>query len=339
MNIPKNVAFSRNRNLYFELNDFQFSQCKGSNEKHCPMLFAQKSISQHSCISALMADSVQHIKDLCDFRFFQNGTVSQALELEPGQLLLFNVTSVTIVCPDKIKKHKGCMFCMLHVPCHCSIVADVFQFAKRITSCKNMSTEITKLFPVNLGLLHKFFSQEKLAFIQADTTFFKPLEIQIPPFKLFNHKFKNIVAADQKMHLNLNQMAARAKSDQYIYESLADPILSGEWDIDTGFEWALKPSFIVMVSMALVSVITAVCCIFLFHKYRMLSIAMLALQTPTDCEALTLVTPKALIWNKSLQTTTTVNTTEIFSQNALSSSTGIASVISLSLLIMVCIYY
>ena len=197
------------------------------------------------------------------------------------------------------------MFCIFKVPCHCSFNADNFNFAMRITHCKQQITEATKVYPVNLGLLHRFFSAEDLSNIKADTSFNTPLKIKIPPFKLFNHKFQKDIAVDQKFHLNLDLMASKAKQDKIIYQTLSDPMLNGEWSpLNTDSDWLTKPSFIVISISILLSVVSAILSIVLAIKYRNLSAAIFIAKSGNTCAAFTIDTPKPLIWEKPVPTTT-----------------------------------
>ena len=62
-------------------------------------------------------------------------------------------------CMDKITKSTGCKFCLIALPCHCSLKLDHIPIPNRITNCVNNDI-LARSFPVNLAVLHNFFEDE-----------------------------------------------------------------------------------------------------------------------------------------------------------------------------------
>jgi hypothetical protein len=53
------------------------------------------------------------------------------------------------------------------------------------------------------------------------------VNITIPDFKIYTHKFKEILASDKNDPLSLKRMVKSAKKDDTIFQSLSEPILDG----------------------------------------------------------------------------------------------------------------
>jgi hypothetical protein len=52
------------------------------------------------------------------------------------------------------------------------------------------------------------------------------VNVSVPDFELHKQKFNSILASDQIDHLSLIKMVNAAKSDEKIFQSLAEPLLS-----------------------------------------------------------------------------------------------------------------
>jgi hypothetical protein len=110
------------------------------------------------------------------------------------------------------------------VPCGCSIHSPTLNLP--ITRC-SYSANISQIYPVNLGLLQQFFSQDDLKEISAETTALSPWNLSLPDFHIFHNDIQNRLAIDHKQELKLLVMAEQAKDNQIIFDSLASPISWG----------------------------------------------------------------------------------------------------------------
>lgn len=52
---------------------------------------------------------------------------------------------------------------------------------------------------------------------------------------MFTYPYNQLLAADQKAHLNLSKMVQVAKKDQVIFKSLAEPLLEGNIEISSSW--------------------------------------------------------------------------------------------------------
>ena len=153
------------------------------------------------------------------------------------------------------------ILCISNIPCNCAISAGRLRLPPLITDCVH-HTHVTKVYPVNLVVLANFFEYNAFRNILADTTFQQPLNVSLPPFKIYQHNFSEVIASDDTIHLNLKCIAARAKANEVIYTILSDPIVNGEHYTSTPanpFQW----TFILLALPTCVSVVSLSISVFL----------------------------------------------------------------------------
>ena len=88
---------------------------------------------------------------------------------------------------------KGCSFCLIQIPCLCSIKTNSLFIPVKVGNCNNNTDTITILHPVNLALIQHFFSVDTYNSIMGDTTFTKPIDMTLPRIQMFNHSFSNFI--------------------------------------------------------------------------------------------------------------------------------------------------
>jgi hypothetical protein len=54
------------------------------------------------------------------------------------------------------------------------------------------------------------------------------VNVSVPDFKLYKHKFNYILASDQIDHLSLIKIVTAAKSNEKMLQNLAEPLLDGQ---------------------------------------------------------------------------------------------------------------
>jgi len=115
-----------------------------------------------------------------------------------------------------------------------------------------------------------------------NTTFPKPLNITVKPFRMYNHKFKSLLSTDQSFHHDLKQIVDLAKRDKVIYENLAEPFLDS---VGEDNDVALLSTTIISSKE---SDMCMICVILLYIKYIQLAAALLILKNTTQISAATL---------------------------------------------------
>ena len=69
------------------------------------------------------------------------------------------------------------------------------------------------LFPINLALLHHFFSNDTLSVFAGDTLLNQSLTVTLPPMNFFNHTLEEKLAADQRLTYQLDKVVNATKED------------------------------------------------------------------------------------------------------------------------------
>ena len=170
----------------------------------------------------------------------------------------------------------------------CSISTDSLYIPKKIEQCQNNTDKVTVLHPVNLALIQHFFAPETYNSILGDTAFSRPLNIQLPSIRIYNHSFSQILAQDQHLHLSLKKIAQATLKDQTVFKSLSEPLLEGE--ISVNDSWPDLTGILSIASISL-SVLLTIFCIALFNKVRALTAALLLIQKLPQSHSLTMAPP------------------------------------------------
>lgn len=146
-----------------------------------------KATASPSCLSAVFFNQKKTVNDLCDFRFLTSILPPAMYELSPSNLLLYRTPMLALDCANGQQILKGCSFCVIKIPCQCSIIADDLYLPPRLGKCNNQTDKVTILHPVNLALLQQFFHEDSHSTIFGDTIFEEFVHIKLPNFHIFKH--------------------------------------------------------------------------------------------------------------------------------------------------------
>lgn len=242
---------------------------------NCHFSVPLRPIAKPNCALALYHGNKTDIHNLCKFRFAQNSVAPYMRQLNASHFLSVNNSVLTLSCQSRPKIINDCYYCVVQVPCDCSISTNDVYFPKRHSKChhhKNINT-ISVMHPVNLIVLHKFFGLNAISNITANTTFPAPLNITIKQIRNYDNKFSNLIANDQSAHLNLDRVVERAKEGKVVYQDLVEPFLNSEISVSSvsGFE-------IVSVISIVISVLAIFAVCFMVSKYRKLLAVVTLLQ-------------------------------------------------------------
>ena len=235
LDLPKYFIIAGNKQYHAGISIFDFNSCSGKRIKYCQTNVALSPVTSVSRVLALYGNDKAQVKSLCNFRFLQDVIKPKISEISPNSLLIYRTPLVSLNCQGDHIMATGCDFCLFKVACKCSISTNDFYFSPRLASCHHHKDNITALHPVNLALLQHFFDTKYVEDILADTTFSKPVNVSIPHLKLFQHDMSDIVAADSKAHLSLSKMAETAKKDAIIFQSLTEPLINGQIQLDSNW--------------------------------------------------------------------------------------------------------
>ncbi|KAK3104775.1 hypothetical protein FSP39_009897 [Pinctada imbricata] len=273
MDIPDYFAHSKDNQHFTTLSNSQVAQCTGSKTRFCPANVPLSASAAPSCISSIFYNQKEFTSKSCNFRFVLNKLYPTFIELSPSSVLLYRIPMAALNCGAKQKIIKGCNFCVMDIPCMCSITSDSLYLPPRLGKCKIGSDEVSVVHPVNLALLQEFFSPEAHSTIFGDTIFESFVNLKVPPIKIFNHSFNQYLANDEQYHFSLKKMASAAKKDGTVFKSLAESMLAGQVEFAVD-QWP-DTSGVIAIIATILSVLSISTVFYTFCKLRSLSAAML----------------------------------------------------------------
>ena len=124
-----------------------------------------------------------------------------------------------------------------------------YHISPKISKLSGKSASNYTTLPCKLALLQAFFGSEQIKSYLGDTYFKNMVNVSVPDFKLYKHKFTSILASDQIDHLSLIKMVNAAKSDEKIFQNLAEPLLDGQIELDSN--WPDVNGYLGLISIIL----------------------------------------------------------------------------------------
>jgi len=245
------------------------------------------------CVSALFQDNAAYIMDNCDFQMEQGVLPPSITFLSKSEFLVINMSNLTIECRGESHVLPGCDMCVRELACGCTIKwmdeegqVPIRYWPARLGKCQEMINVTEAKNVVNLAVLKSFFSDDDLKGLSAGKLLSKELQVHLPKFKHFQHRFQELLAATTKKRYDLKRLVAKVKNDSVIYHSIADVVTeemqkviydSSFYDlIDPGidsYQWWLKW---MTIGLAAASFILA---LYLLYKVRMMAGALALLHS------------------------------------------------------------
>lgn len=283
LTLPQYIAVTADMQYYTTLTDIDLSHCVLSKFFTCKFTKTLYPFTHDTCVSALFKNDKVQVKDKCDFRFLLHHLDSGLVQLTRSEILVYNMDSFELDCKSGRKVNPGCSFCIINISCECAISTPNMYIAPRLSACHQNTS--TVLHPINLALLQQFFNDTVLENIESNTLFQKPLSINVPEFKIFNHTIQHIIANDKKADLSLERMAKSVKNDDLVYQYMTDPLLTG--DVSITKDW-LSWDDIMLYCTTAVAIISLTFVLLLCVKMRKLIIIVSVLQKAQISKASTL---------------------------------------------------
>lgn len=275
LDLPDYMALTYQHDYYHSLSSSVLVNCVHGSTVICNFNMALIPTTVPQCSSALFQNNVKQVSQLCNFRFLENHISHDIIELTPTSVLVYDSEDLYLDCPQNQRRIPGCTFCVIEIPCKCSLSTRLLYFAQRLVKCYNSSSDFSVLHPVNLALVHEFFYQQQFDSILGNSLFTSPVQLSLPNFSFYKHYFSKILAADAKTHLNLKKIASAAKKDEMIFKTLSEPLLSG--DISLQSSWPdtntiLSSTALVIAGLSLFAFVV------LFCKTRKMALTMTVMQ-------------------------------------------------------------
>ena len=284
MSLPDYFLHTSDNQHFTTFSSSQLASCSGTVAKFCSYNVQLRSSASPSCLSSVFYNQKDNIKEQCDFRFLLNNLKPSIIELSPSHTLMYKISMVALDCKERQRIMKGCTFCVMKLPCLCSVTSDNLYLPPRLGNCNNNSDAVTVLHPVNLALLQVFFDSTAHSTIFGDTTFSNFVNLEIPQFKIYNHSISKYLANDQTYHLSLKRMADTARKDETVFRSLSESILAGQVDLALD-AWPDTSGYIALASAG-VGTLGIIFGVWSCIKVRKLSSALLLLHHSRPATAL-----------------------------------------------------
>jgi len=152
--------------------------------------------------------------------------------LTDTHVLLLNISNATLRCGEQRTDIRipRCLMCTHEISCNCVLRTwnkdgEVeIVFLPKMANCEKHNEETITRNLVNLAVLQHFFNDSQLGRLEGGTLLEKNLSITLPKFRTCDHKFKELLAADDTDRYNLEKFTKRVKNDSVIYHHLADVI-------------------------------------------------------------------------------------------------------------------
>ena len=213
-NLPDYIAVSVEGSSFSEISAAQMALCDGTHLITCPDKFPIISYNAPTCAFALF-----HKKDIdkyCKFEFKENIIVPKVTELSAGRLLLVNIKEIIYTCNGHTRKESGCQFCVIDLPCSCSLMAAEFSLSPRIKNCQN-TPSITKYSGLNLAVLQFFFNSTIIDEENADHIYAEKVKYSIPKLHLQTDHVHQTLNENRKLSVDLKKVTDYMKNGRTIF--------------------------------------------------------------------------------------------------------------------------
>ena len=130
----------------------------------------------------------------------------------------------------------------------------------------------------------------------GETLSTKPWNVTVPHIYFFEHPIGKKMHFAKDKSFELSKIIAQAKQNKIVYQSLADPVYSGDWSPLTKFKvndwsvWVVMASFVLIISVTIALFL-------LYKKYRQLTFLVTLLSETKSAQALTITDTPILNWN------------------------------------------
>ena len=277
-NLPDFVAISTDKRFVIEIPSSQMALCHGRHSIFCPDKFPHKPFSTPSCVTAMFQKT--KVKENCHFQFQESVIVPSILELDEGTLLLTHIPELIFTCHNVVTKKPGCSFCLLKLPCFCSVLAGDFSFSPRLASCQDTSAVTMVPSPgINLALLQHFFNDSSVAETNADKWYLSKVPYSIPPLRIASSdSFQQHAKTDQKLRMSLRDVTNHMKTGKAVYRSAMDAfMLQGQFEDDSQqWQWSHVLAYISFGLTIVLCVVVFIMC----QKLRTLLTIIAVAQAP-----------------------------------------------------------
>lgn len=222
---------------YATLTDSDFiSQCHtiGSYQILCSMGLVFKTEHSADCVIALLKNNNADIHRRCTFTFlkdhYKEGESSLDV-LTSNSVLVTRQDRLNMDCKNSKRVIRGCHFCMIKLPCQCTIRSNTVEINTYSSSdCEDKTEKIGAEYHylMNFAVLRSSLDTLKRKFIDASITTDVEQDFSLPSVQFHDSAYSHFLATDQENKLLMDKVGERVRHNKEIFTSLGDAILAGE---------------------------------------------------------------------------------------------------------------
>lgn len=186
--------------------------------------------ASETCLTAIFADNLRMVKDLCTFHLLPNSLRPSMQLLDPTTVLMTHVTYYNVTCSTGQTFTKtGCLQCIHIFSCNCSLSAAEAFIPARLESCPSSQFERRNQnylysHSTNLMYLRNLFDPDVLQDLTASTRLMRPIETKLPKFQLLDKEYLEGLAVVDNTRLHLQKVTNLSAQMQTIYRSAAEKL-------------------------------------------------------------------------------------------------------------------
>jgi len=178
-----------------------------------------------NCITSLLEENTERVKQLCEFSVKINSLKSQIIPIGVGQAIFIDIDQVTLDCESQRSVQKtGCFYCLFKIPCGCELKWRDVVMPQQLGSCLGRADGATVLHAINLRAIQAFFKSEEINTLSGSSLFPNELQVNLPKMKLWEAKTTQNLAKIEQIDLDLDTLAAHAANESVVYKSMEEVI-------------------------------------------------------------------------------------------------------------------
>lgn len=227
-NVPEYVAMSQNGQFYLELSGSDIKDCTGKLIKQCNQIMAVKDKNIKSCISSIFFENNEEALKLCKARVFGNKTKleTKIFDIGKGNMLVSTDDPNWIKsCPSQLPVQlKGCVYCIVKLPCFCSIRGKNFFIPPYVSNCFS-STNVQFIRPYNAIFSKHFNIDNELLKVQETPGMINSNKI-LEPLKVNFKKsdWDDVLKEDKDLNLEIETLAKLMQKGKPLFATPADKL-------------------------------------------------------------------------------------------------------------------
>lgn len=281
VDLPAFIAVNSGRTHYALIRDQMFRTCLGHGIRQCASGIAMTSRSYHTCASALFFDMPREVMQYCHIAYhIAPAERNPIIHLQTNKYLVLSPKTendiwVMQCTGQNSQRIASCGFCVISLPCQCSLVAGDFSVPAHISDCKQHTNGISKLYPINLPAMALLQSDNFVKAGGLSKIFTHEPVVSLPDFELEERKWDKTVQLDNAYHLDYKKMALAIKNDEKLYKTRSDQLA------DSVHPFYSASSHVVLYCVVGIAGISIILLLILACRYRKLAALLSLMQAST----------------------------------------------------------